>query len=346
MITNTPTPAPPTATATVTSTPTPTSTPTVTPTPSPIPTGVWCPGSSPACNDVNLPVFPLKDLYDIEFVDSLHGFIVGEDGFVAHTQDGGNTWTHRSWGIQTLRDISMVSAQVAFIAGDNQTILRTTNGGGYFQRMQLPSEMQDGDEDFQAIYALSADDAWAMGHKYGCILHWNGQQWRFGIGVSCTGFQYTGLAMPALDQGWAISAEGHIYRYNGAWTEFSTVRASGPLRTIDMYSPTEGWTAGDGGVTAHFADGRWTGGIVTGAFAGGGITGLYVRSPDDVWATAAIGTGDRADGAIYRYQGNRWVQVEYRLFTQLNGIWVNDTLTNGWAIGNDGFVMRYVIPGN
>ncbi|MFQ5855191.1 MAG: YCF48-related protein, partial [Anaerolineae bacterium] len=347
-ITSTFTQAPPTATATVTPTPTSTNTPTITLTPSPVPTGTWCASDStdPACSSANITLFTTKDLYDIAFVDSMHGFIVGEDGFVAHTQDGGDTWTHRTWGSATLRDISMVNNQVAFIAGDNQTILRTTNGGGFFQKMQLPSEMQEGAEDFWAIYALSEDDAWVMGHKDGCILHWNGQEWSFGIAARCTRFQYTGLAMTAPDQGWAISEEGHIYRYAGAWTEFPAARASAPLWAIEMHSPTEGWAAGNAGGTVHYVNGRWAGSVIGGAFAGGGITGLHIRAPDDVWATAAMGTGDRADGAIYRYQSNRWAQVEYRPFKQLNGIWINDTRTNGWAIGNDGFVLRYVIPGN
>ncbi len=358
-VTETPTEGPPTMTATptptLTQTPTPsptgtllpTETPTATLTPSPVPTGVWCPSPDPACDSVSLPVFPLKDLYDVEFSDALHGFIVGEEGFVAHTSDGGNNWTWSQWGNETLRDISVVSSQVAFVAGDNKTLLRTTNGGGYFGRIggQLPSDMLGREEDFWAIHGFSPDEAWAMGHLSGAIVKWDGQQWSFGIGSRWTGYPYTGLDMPAPDQGWAISEDGYIYRYNGHWTEMSVYRASGGLRAIDMYSPTEGWVAGDGGVAVHFANGNWIEASISGSFsAGGGITGLHVRAPDDVWATAIIGTGDRADSAIYRYQGSRWVQTTYVYRSQLNGIWLNDTLTNGWAVGNDGFIMRYVIP--
>ncbi len=328
----------PTVTLTLTFTPIATSTATVTPTPAP---AAWCPGPHPACAKVNLPVFPMKDLYDITFTDPLHGFIVGEDGFIAQTWDGGNNWVYQILGTATLRDISMVDRQVGFIAGDDKTVLRTTNGGDYFIRMPMPAVLQDQQEDFWAINTFAADRAWALGHRQGTLLHLDGQEWQY---VGWTGHPYTGLAMPAPDQGWAITEDGNIYRYTVAWAEFASIQASSPLRAIAMYSPADGWAAGDDGVVVHHADGQWTESQINTAFNGGGITGLYVRAPNDVWATATIGTGDQADGAIYRFDGNRWHQETYTYTAPLNAIWVSDTLTSGWAVGNEGFVMRYVEP--
>ncbi len=281
-------------------------------------------------------------MYDVTFTDSLRGFIVGENGWVWRTNDGGNTWTPQQWGIESLRDIFMVNSQVGFIAGDNKTILRTTNGGGFFGRMEMPAIMIDEVEDFRAIYAFSQNDAWALGHQRGTILRLQGQAWEY---IGWTGYPYTGLAMPAPDQGWAITEEGYIYHYNGTrWSESASKLVSTPLRAIDMDSPTEGWAAGDGGVVVRYANGQWTQSLISGAFSGGGITGLYVRAADDVWATATIGTDERADGAIYRYHDGRWERVTYTYAGQLNAVWVNDALTSGWAVGNNGFVMRYVIP--
>ncbi|MFQ5593635.1 MAG: Ig-like domain repeat protein, partial [Anaerolineae bacterium] len=340
-VTVTPTQAPPTATPTATVTLTPEVTATVTQTPTPIPTGVWCPGSSPACADADIPVFPLKDLYDVTFVDSMRGYIVGEEGHVWRTTDGGNHWTPSQWGTATLRDIFMVSYQVGFVAGDDKTLLRTTNGGDYFERMTMPPIMIDDVEDFWSVYAFSQSEAWALGHIRGTILHMDGQQFDY---VGWKGFPYTGLAMPSPDQGWAITENGNIYRFNGTWSESPTFHASGPLRAIEMSSASDVWAAGDNGMVVRYSNGRWAQSQISGAFHGGGITGLHVRAPDNVWVTAVMGAGDRADTAIYRYQGNRWEQVAYTYVAQLNGIWVDDTLGVGWAVGKDGFIMRYVIP--
>ncbi|MFQ5342748.1 MAG: two-component regulator propeller domain-containing protein, partial [Anaerolineae bacterium] len=332
--TNTPTQAPPTVTPTSTVT----HTPTITPTPGP---AVWCPGSGPDCSGVSIPTFPAVNLYDIAFTDALHGFIVGENGFVAHTQDGGANWSYQAWGSESLRDIFMVNDQVGFIAGDNKTIWRTTNGGVSFSKMPMPAIMLDQDEDFRAIYAFSENDAWALGYKRGTILRLNGQQWEY---YGWTGYPYTGLAMPAPDQGWAIAETGHIYRYNGRWSQASTLRATGGLRAIEMVSATDGWAAGDGGVIVRYANGRWTETRIPRAFYAGGVTGLHVLSQDHVWASAALDTGPRAEGAIFRYFGGSWEEVAHTTAGPLNAIWVDETLSNGWAVGNGGLVLRYGAP--
>lgn len=333
-ITSTPTQPPPTVTPTPSITPTPT----VTATPGP---AIWCPGSDPACGGVSIPSFPATDLYDIEFPDPLHGFIVGEGGFLAQTQDGGNNWTYRWLGSADLRDIFMVNAQVGFIAGHDKTIWRTTDGGESFSPMDMPAIMLDQEEDFRAIYAFSENDAWALGYRNGTLLHLNGQQWEV---VGWTGYPYTGLAMPAPDSGWAIAETGHVYRYDGRWALASTQRAGGALRAIQMSSAADGWAAGDGGVVLRYANGRWTESRINRPFYRGGVTGLHVLASDHVWATGALDTGPAAEGAIFQYRDGGWAEVAHTPATQLNAIWVDDMLTSGWAVGNNGLVMRYVVP--
>jgi hypothetical protein len=184
-----------------------------------------------------------------------------------------------------------------------------------------------------------------MGHNDGCILRWDGTELKFGIAIGCTGFPYTGMAMPATDQGWAISEEGYIYRFNrNGWSESSTLRTSGALWGVAMGSTESGWAAGQGGNTARYASGRWSQSSPIMSLANGRVTSVYISPSGDVWATATIGDDERADGAIFRFRDNRWEQAAYTLTNGLNAIWVDDRLTNGWAVGNDGFVMRYVIP--
>jgi photosystem II stability/assembly factor-like uncharacterized protein len=339
--TYTPSPTGPAATPTVTQTSTPAGPPTATPTRQP---AVWCPGPSPVCNSVTLPAFPAKDLHAVAFGDSQHGLIVGEDGFVARTTDGGNNWTVSTLGGAILREVVMVNAQVAFVVGDDKNIWRTTNGGGSFSRMQLPALLQDQAEDFRTLYAASENEAWALGYIKGTILRWNGQQWDFDISTRWTGNTYTGVAVPAPSQGWAVSETGHVYKYDGQWALASTMRASSALRAIALVSPTEGWAAGDFGTVLRLTDGRWVESRITRPFYGGGITGLHVVGPNEVWASAGLDTGERAEGAIFRHHAGGWEEVAHTPVTQLNDIWIDPTLTNGFAVGNEGLVMRYLVP--
>jgi photosystem II stability/assembly factor-like uncharacterized protein/ligand-binding sensor domain-containing protein len=348
---DTPTPTP---TGTTTSTPTPTST--ITPTPGEAPPGVWCaPDSSdPACAEAQINLFTTRNLYDIEFSSDTHGYIVGEGGFIAVTKDGGNTWTTRDWGTQDLHDIAIVDDQVAWVSGDSLALLRTTDGGDWFERLSqfAPDMLGHDDEDYWAVSALSDTEAWALGHEYGSIVKWNPQQqrWDFDISNRFTGLPFIGAAVLSPTEGWAITdgtgigAGGRIYRYNGTWSEAATKVASANLRRIEFVSPSLGWAIGADGTVMTYRDGQWSETSISSVWGDGGLTGLHIVNASDVWASGILGYGDHKDGGIYRYQGQSWRSVVELLFTPLNGIWVSSTLSNGWAIGDEGTLLRYVIP--
>ncbi|MBM3241900.1 hypothetical protein FJZ31_36985 [Candidatus Poribacteria bacterium] len=67
---------------------------------------------------------------DVHFVDARNGWAVGEDGVIAHTTDGGVTWTPQNSGTtNSLIGVDFVNANEGWIVGGNGTILHTINGG-------------------------------------------------------------------------------------------------------------------------------------------------------------------------------------------------------------------------
>lgn len=77
-------------------------------------------GTSPTNNGWN----------DVRFADALHGWMVGNFGAVARTDDGGNTWTLQTSGAaQNLNTVFALNANTAWVAGDNGAILNTTTAG-------------------------------------------------------------------------------------------------------------------------------------------------------------------------------------------------------------------------
>lgn len=335
-----PTPLPPTIALTPTATPTAT----ITPTPQP---GTWCSGGGSACLGVSLPSFPTNDLRAIDFADAVlggepNGLIVGEDGFVARTTDGGSTWTTSSIGSASLRDVSMADDQVAFVVGDDKGIWRTTDSGVSFAPMQLPAPILDREDDFWAVYAVAPDDAWVMGRELGLILHWDGQAWNLVSSSVGTGIRYTGLAMPDSNTGWAIAEDQNVYRYNGSWALWAFHSFGGPLRAIEFWSASSGWVGADFGVVGRYNDGAWSESRISRAFYSGGITDIDAVSQDEAWAVASLDTGPSAQGAIFHYSDGAWSEVAGTPLGPLYGIWVDDAGTNGWAVGRDGLVMRYV----
>lgn len=73
-------------------------------------------------------------LRGLNFVSANEGWVVGDDGFIAHTTNGGDTWELQASGTgRDLRAVSFVDSQrgyaVAAEYGTGNTLLKTTNGG-------------------------------------------------------------------------------------------------------------------------------------------------------------------------------------------------------------------------
>ena len=67
---------------------------------------------------------------DLQFIDPLHGWAVGDSGLILYSNDGGETWDHQESGtISKLNRVSFVNENNGWICGLEGTILRTDNGG-------------------------------------------------------------------------------------------------------------------------------------------------------------------------------------------------------------------------
>ena len=69
-------------------------------------------------------------LLDIDFVDSTHGWAVGQDGTIIATSDGGETWYSQASGFElTIRGIDFIDPQTGWAVGHLGLILHTSDGG-------------------------------------------------------------------------------------------------------------------------------------------------------------------------------------------------------------------------
>ncbi|MBN2378655.1 M20/M25/M40 family metallo-hydrolase [candidate division WOR-3 bacterium] len=86
---------------------------------------------------------PLRVIRDMEFIDSVHGYIVGEAvggfGAVYETSDGGRSWAAL---IDTLnlapRTIKVVSPEVLWVAGEGGLIMSSNDGGQGWSLKPVP----------------------------------------------------------------------------------------------------------------------------------------------------------------------------------------------------------------
>ena len=77
---------------------------------------------------------------DVSFADASNGLIVGSQGDIIKTTDGGTTWSQQTSGTtEYLRSVDYIDVNTATAVGGNSTILRTTNGGTTWISQSNPS---------------------------------------------------------------------------------------------------------------------------------------------------------------------------------------------------------------
>ena len=111
-------------------------------------------------------------LYDIEFLDSHNGYIVGEFGRIYHTSDGGGSWEQQQKSVMdasvfdvldlpTLFDVEFVDHRRGIAVGLDGRIAVTDDGGKDWNF--TPNNVEDYDDPFYAATILPDGARWAVG---------------------------------------------------------------------------------------------------------------------------------------------------------------------------------------
>lgn len=66
-------------------------------------------------------------VHDAAFVDSRMGYIVGENGQIYRTLDGGANWSNIYMGTTNLESIALIDMEIAYVVGANGLILKNEN---------------------------------------------------------------------------------------------------------------------------------------------------------------------------------------------------------------------------
>lgn len=151
---------------------------------------------------------PFKnELYHLDFVTDLHGWIVGNMGLILVTEDGGITWqTQQSGTKKALYNVDFRDRRDGFAVGADGTILRTENGGQTWQtvRTSFPNT-------FLRVHFASDNEGWVAGHS-GTVLRTSDKGKSWVKQESNTDKSLYGLFMDKKF-GWAVGAEGTILKY-------------------------------------------------------------------------------------------------------------------------------------
>ncbi len=274
-------------------------------------------------------------LYDIDFVDASHGWIVGDLGVILHKQK--DKWKHQRGGPRfhnsadtLLLGVDFISKKLGWAVGENGTILQTRNGGITWESQSNPSHL------LVDVCAVSPEEAYVVGDR-GAILQtrnggnaWNTQDSRTTECFGATHFVST-------QKGWAVAESGVILHTTNGGSLWKRQFADTEQDLLALFFVDEhtGWCVGSGGDIIHTKDGgknwQWQ---KSGTSAT--LFDVHFTSKQKGWAVGVRGT------ILYTVDGGkRWhispISRHYEFW--LDAVYFVSPYS-GWIVGIEGTILH------
>ena len=196
-------------------------------------------------------------LYDVYCRDTSNGIIVGTDGLILRTTNGGSAWTSQSGGTgQTLTRIAFTDSLSGTVVGVNGTVLRTSNGGTSWTTTTL-----DPPVDLMGCYFRDSNNGFIVGASGEMFVSTNGGlTWVRNTGSWIP--RCSAVSSPDPNTGIAVGERGAVLRTTDGgttWVQFSSGVVS-DLYGLKFTDISTGTAVGDSGKILHTTNGgsTWT----------------------------------------------------------------------------------------
>lgn len=285
-----------------------------------------------------------RDLNAVYFTDSKRGWIGGDEGYLARTEDGGVSWMEQRLPTKnSINDVYFVSKEKGFVLA-GETIFITSDSGQTWQQSHTFSPADFGGASPE-LYSLRFDGkkrGWVVGSvsrgdnvvdSIIAITRDGGATWQ----VLKAPSRQELIHIDFVDDknGWIVGAGGAILRTTDAGESWKR-QDSGTTLTlyhIDFRNKNQGVAVGERGTILATENGGETWSKVTSP-ARATLLSVQFVSEDEAWT---IGRG----GAVLRSGdgGRTWVEQESGVKQNLYAFFMMKK--NGWAVGSDGLMLIY-----
>lgn len=191
------------------------------------------------------------DLYSVQFIDKEKGYIVGDEGLILASTDGGYSWREqRSTTKEQLFHLSFRGKR-GWVVGTGGTILHTSDAG----RNWYPQQSGTND-DLNRVYFVDDETGLITGDNGALLLTQNGgATWeRIQLRLKEPLF---GISFIDKKTGWVVGYGGRIVRtYDGGrnWVEQES-NTSGDLFSVSFHK-NRGYAIGRDGLVMRFYERR------------------------------------------------------------------------------------------
>lgn len=150
----------------------------------------------------------------MQFVNASTGWVVGRNGLIRKTTDGGSHWSDQSSGVSSeLFALSFVNVLQGWVCGRGGMILRTTDGGSTWQQQQSGTERL-----CHAMQFVDALHGWIVCDS-GVVLATTNGGTSWTIQATQTISSLISVAFTSTKNGWACGSEGVLIKTtNGGLT--------------------------------------------------------------------------------------------------------------------------------
>ncbi|MCB0878452.1 MAG: hypothetical protein KDC46_05670 [Thermoleophilia bacterium] len=271
-------------------------------------------------------------------------WVVGEDGWIGKTTNGGTSWSvfqHATVGTADWNAIAVVDANTAFLAGESGWLARTTTGGG---NQAAWTTTNTSGTWWYAIAAQSASSAYAGGNN-GDVVSWNGTTWTNRRDAVQGMYDVGGVAVDPSDPAkvWVAFDDGLLRTSSDSgatWTTLDTA-AGRDFRAIDAPTSSELYLAANGSHVQRSSDGGATWAV---ASEDAGSARYYAVAADPTDGQRAVAMD--GDGAIDRTidGGATWTPVASPVTEPIFDAQFG-TQDVGWAVGDQGTIINTIDGG-
>jgi len=290
-----------------------------------------------------IPIGTSSHLYDVNFVTKDLGWVVGSEGTILKTTNGGNYWSVQQSNLSVeLYSVQFIDSLFGWICGEGGTLLKTTNGGVTW--VQKPSGVV---ENINSLYFLSASNGFAItgdwnSYPYpysGRILKTTngGETWSITLFDDSHGL--IDIYFLDNDTGWICGSNGVIYKTTNGGNNWSYIDANTPYWLFGIFFSAHnvGFTLGgninsDIILKSNNGGNSWT--KIRETFQDQLMSGLYFINDFEGWVCGFNGVMFKTTNG-----GISWIRETLQTDKELREIFFIDTV--GYCVGFSGTFMKY-----
>jgi photosystem II stability/assembly factor-like uncharacterized protein len=271
------------------------------------------------------PKITINSLNDVAFIDSLKGYIAGNNGTLLKTANSGTDW--EIIDTDTTLDLTCifkVNQSVIYIGGDHGLIMKSMNGGDYWRYQDSGYPLR-----INSIWFTSVDTGYAVG-PVGAILKTTdgAETWTSGSLGQWT--EFFSVCFTSEDTGFIAGRSGNIYKTNNGGESWHQCDSGTEQTLFSLYftSSQTGYVSGEWSILKT-TDGGLSWLDLSSDSHRSGYSMIFFINPETGFKVTDYGAVSKTLDAGETWTGTVLTQ------TNLNSINFIDQM-NGFIVGNYG----------